>query len=444
MIRTRRARRRGATAVVAVLSLVPILGVTAMVIDGGMLMAERRRAQAAADAASFAALRTYDKVSKSGSGRDPWAAAQAAALAYASPSYARADGSANDAIPWSVTIAQPSSASDIPRYKDKNPDLIIQATVTLHQQRFFGSGTVDVVARSTALRITSSAASPSLLVLSPSAGPSLSVAGSARINAEGEVQVKSNAIKPTKSSNAVDVNNMGHIKAPSTSIVGGYQLSSSGYFDNGTSSVKTGSDASGMVDPILGSKLADPDPSGMANRTSPSGWNPTNPFPISPGVYPNGLVLNSGGMNYTMSPGVYYIKSGRFEVSNGVRVTGTGVMIYLYDGDVSIQGGQGISLTAPTSGPYEGIGIWQRSVYNPATDDYSPTHSINVANGTSNKITDGMIYAPGATMAVAGGSGNTYGNQLIVNKLNISNNAVITLPKPTSRSAAVAKFYLAR
>lgn len=425
MLRTTYARRRGATAVVAAVSLIPIIGVTAMIIDGGLLMVERRRTQAAADAASFAAVCTYDKVAKGGGGRDPWTAASAAAVAYAT-----ANGYANNGVSSKVASAQLGSAPA--RYG--TADLTIQATVTSYQSRLFssilGSGAVNVVARSTSVRVSNSP--PSIIVLNPTASPSFSVAGSAYVNAAGEVQVKSNANK------AVDLNNMGHVKAPTFKIAGNYQLSSSGYIDSGTA-VKTGSDASAMVDPL--STLAAPDPAGMTTRTSPSGWNATNPYPIYPGVYNSGLMLNSGGMNYTMSPGVYYIKSGNFEVSNGVRATGTGVTIYLYNGDVNIQGGNGTTLTAPTSGTYQDVAIWQRSVYNASTNDYSPPHTIAMANGTNNTIT-GKVYAPGATMNIAGGSNNTYGTQLIVNKLNVSNNAVITLPKSTGSSSAA--FHLAQ
>ncbi len=45
-------------------------------------------------------------------------------------------------------------------------------------------------------------------------------------------------------------------------------------------------------------------------------------------------------------------------------------------------------------------------------------------------------------MSVAGGSSNTYGSQVIVNKLNLSNNAIISVPQPTG--SASATFHLAQ
>src|SRR4051812_19388039 len=47
--------RRGAILVQAALCLIPILGVAAIVVDGGVLLSERRHAQATADAAALAA-----------------------------------------------------------------------------------------------------------------------------------------------------------------------------------------------------------------------------------------------------------------------------------------------------------------------------------------------------------------------------------------------------
>lgn len=421
-MRRRKDARRGAVAVVAMLCLIPMIGVTALVIDVALFRAEQRRAQAAADAASYAAVRTYDKVEKAGSG-DPMAAATAAALAYAS-----ACGFTSDATGSTVTTALQSQKPE--RYG--TADVAIRVEVTPHLARVFsgiwGGDALKPRAASVSVRVPD--APPSIVLMNPRDQDSLVIAGGARIVAEGGVQVRSNAGR------AANINNMGSIKAPTFKLAGNYQLSSSGWIEPGTAT-STGSDAAAMVDPMEG--LAQPNPAGMTTRTSPSGWNPTNPYPISPGVYNSGLTLNSGGMNYTMAPGLYYIKSGNFVVSNGVRVTGSGVTVYLYDGNIDIQGGEGINLTPPTNGTYQDIAIMQRSPKNAVTGDYTP-RTISIANGTNNKI-GGKIYAPGATMTIAGGSNNTYGTQLIVNKLNLSNNARMTLPKATG--SADAKFYLA-
>lgn len=417
MFRAGARSRRGAVAVVAAVSLPVLVGVMALAIDGGLLMAERRRAQVAADAASYAAVCTYDKVQKANDGGDPMAAASSAAVAYAA-----ACGSPGVAV---------SLASPPDRYGEA--DLAIQAVVSTRPPRLFGAifggDPPTVSAASVSVRVPTAGAS--VVVLNPRAQDSLSVAGSARIVVRSEIRVKSGAMR------AVNVNNAGYVEAKKLKVAGGYQVSSGGSIKDAATTVQAGAEASSIVDP-LEATLAHPATSGLTARTSPSGWNATNPYPIYPGLYSSGLSLNSGGMNYTMSPGLYYIKSGNFVVSNGVRVTGSGVTIYLYDGNVEIQGGQGTTITAPTDGTYKGVVLFQRSPR--SGDDYAP-HTVNIANGTDNSIR-GTIYAPGATMSLAGGSTTVDSAQLIVNKLNLSNNARYTPKQEPSRSGA--SFHLAR
>jgi hypothetical protein len=399
-----------------------MLGMLALAVDGALLRSEGQRAQVTADAASYAALRAYHKVQKEGQGADPMVAASAAAVEYANAGYPGADPPQ-----VAVSITTPPA-----RYG--TADLAIRAVVTKQPPRLFSGifgGPAPVVsAASVAVRVAGAGAS--IIVLNRNATDSLTVVGSARITAPGEIQVKSTATR------AVNVNNMGRIEAPKVKTAGGYQISSGGSIKDAPGSVQTGADPATIVDP-LETTLAHPSTGGLPIRTSPSGWNPTNPFPIYPGLYNSGLTLNSGGMNYTMAPGLYYIKSGNFTVSNGVRVTGSGVTIYLYDGNIEIQGGNGTTLTAPTAGDQKGVVFFQRSLKN-GSGDYAP-HTINIANGTNN-VVQGVIYAPGATMSLAGGSQTVDSAQLIVNKLNLSNDAKYTPSQAPTGSAA--SFHLAQ
>jgi len=133
-----------------------------------------------------------------------------------------------------------------------------------------------------------------------------------------------------------------------------------------------------------------------------------------------------------MAPGAYYLTSGDFSVSNGVGVTGEGVSIYLNNGNVNIQGGNGVNLSAPTSGAFQGTVIHQRP-----PDDPAATRKIDIANGTNNKI-KGTIYAPSAVMTVAGGSQtDQFGSALIVKRLNLSNNARVQLNETVGASSSL-------
>ena len=53
------ARRRGISLVLVVVSLVALLGVLALSLEGGLLLSERRTAQATADAAAMAAAADF-------------------------------------------------------------------------------------------------------------------------------------------------------------------------------------------------------------------------------------------------------------------------------------------------------------------------------------------------------------------------------------------------
>src|SRR5437763_16638543 len=55
LVRERRRPRRGFIAVIVAVSLIAMLGVAALALDGGLLLDNRRRAQAAADASALAA-----------------------------------------------------------------------------------------------------------------------------------------------------------------------------------------------------------------------------------------------------------------------------------------------------------------------------------------------------------------------------------------------------
>lgn len=161
-------------------------------------------------------------------------------------------------------------------------------------------------------------------------------------------------------------------------------------------------------------------------------YPPGGKYTLSPGIYNGGLKLDSGGVKYTMTNGIYYMQGGGFLVSNGTSLTdnGAGVLIYLDSsgGSLSYQGGTTVTLSSMTSGPYKGVVYYQ---------DRANTSSLNnIANGSTVNMT-GTIYAPNAALAIAGGaSGASYGTQLIVKSLNLSNGVNINVTTPSTAPAA--------
>src|SRR4051794_13672683 len=96
--------RRGAVAVMVAICLTAIMGGMALALDGGLLLDQRRRTQAAADAAALAAADTLYSNYQNGNGYDQ-GGARASALSYAS-----ANGYSNDGSRSIVTVNIPPSS----------------------------------------------------------------------------------------------------------------------------------------------------------------------------------------------------------------------------------------------------------------------------------------------------------------------------------------------
>ena len=145
---------------------------------------------------------------------------------------------------------------------------------------------------------------------------------------------------------------------------------------------------------------------------------------ISPGIYPSISVSGSGRL--TLQPGIYVITGGGFSVSGAGIASGSGVLIYNAGsnfnggsgssfGGFTLSGSGALSLTAPTSGPYAGIVIFQ------SRDN---THALAISGAAVVGLGGGTIYAPGATLNLSGstqvgGSGQS-SSTLIVNELTLS------------------------
>ncbi len=254
----------------------------------------------------------------------------------------------------------------------------------------------------------------SVIVLSTSAAASLSLSGNAEIGTvknplNGPVDVDSN------SSSAISVSGNAQVNAGSIQVVG--KVQSSGNAKLSPNPTSTGS----FLDPLAG--LPVPSVSGSASSVSVSG---NSSLTISQGVY--SAISVSGNGKLTMNPGVYVIAGGGFSVTGNGSVSGSGVMIYNAGSKYTAAGGTGgtfgvvtlsgngnISLTAPTTGAYTSILIFQ------SRDNTSPVS----LSGNGIVMPGGVIYAPAAPLTITG-SGQFTGS-LVVNTLTISGNSIAQL-----------------
>jgi hypothetical protein len=178
-----------------------------------------------------------------------------------------------------------------------------------------------------------------------------------------------------------------------------------------------------------------------------SGTGGGGSYTISPGTYCN---FNTANVSHlTMSPGLYIIRN-TFSTNSGSTITGSGVTIYLANGVIAnannytyvaggatpygVGNGTTMDISAPTSGTYANIAIWDGNSSSSTPDTftfgggaastfsgniYAPNTNLVLGNGSgtssvSSNITAGTImvlggstfddnYNPGAAKAVAGG-----------------------------------------
>ncbi|MCH8920935.1 MAG: hypothetical protein IIA23_09590, partial [Chloroflexi bacterium] len=145
----------------------------------------------------------------------------------------------------------------------------------------------------------------------------------------------------------------------------------------------------------------------------PGGWG----LQFDPGDYyiTGGIVVNGNG-DVTFGQGLYFLQGkGLIFTGNGV-VTGDGVTLYIDEGEVTLTGTGDAQLTAPTSGPYEGVVIFQNR---------SLTTTVNMSGDA---ISDGWgaVYAAGAQIHLVGNTGSTL-HQFISDTFLMDGNSSITI-----------------
>lgn len=402
-----RRSRKGAATVVAVLCLSAFLGVIALAIDGGLWMAERRRAQTAADSAALAAASVLYERFDADQGLDPTGRATAAALEYAAMYDYRND---QPGVTKPVVIVEipPTSAEG-----QSNPDsqyeqqfigkagyvkVRIESTRKRLFSAVFGGGDLFVARRAVAAGAKGGGAvySPAaIILLEPSSTGALSLSGSARVEAGGGIQVKSSH------RNAISASGASSVVASDIEVVGGTRTS-------GSASVQPSprSPSAPIVDPLA--SIAPPDPTSMTSRGTIN-LSGSQTATLNPGLY--NKISASGSSKINMNPGIYYVQSGGFNISGLSGATGEGVMIYMAGGgSFNISGSGDVKLSAPTSGDYAGLLLFQDRTSNKAV----------YLSGGSEFVVKGTLYAANAHLNVSGDGAYTqqgvrsqHGSQLI-------------------------------
>jgi hypothetical protein len=125
-----------------------------------------------------------------------------------------------------------------------------------------------------------------------------------------------------------------------------------------------------------------------------------------------------------LNPGTYIINKGGMHVDAGTTLSGAGITFYNTSTNAggggyqpfTINGGATLNISAPTSGPFEGILFFADRSMLPVT---------NVINGNSASNIVGALYFPKSYLSFSGNNSSTAYTMIVADLLTITGNATI-------------------
>lgn len=409
-------RRQGKVAVLVALSLTGMIGVVAIGLDGGLLLDDQQQLQATADAAALAAASDLYQNYPTNNGSDPSGTASKSAQTTAA-----ANGYSNGVNGSTVTVHIPPTSGPF-NGQAGYAEVIIQFNQNRYFSNIFGSGAIPVQARAVARGQQIAYSNGGILLLDPNGQGALNDQGNGLTATGAPILVNSN------NAQAVVLTGNAAVSAPQIKIAG--NSSSSG---NATMQGTVTTGVSPTPDPLA--KLPVPVPSTLTTQSTSALSYSGGSYTLQPGVYDGGITLSSTA-SVTLQPGVYYLNGGGLNISGQASISGNGVMIYnnpLSSTDaINISGTGTISLSAPTSGPYMGLTLFQNR---------SSSVALSLSGG-GNISMSGTFYAAGARLNITGNGNTTVGSQYITADLTTTGNGTISVPWSNAKVARVREIRL--
>jgi hypothetical protein len=402
-------RRRAVIVAFVALSLIGLVGVAAIAIDGGLLYLELRKTRAGADAAAMAAACDLYKNYPANNGIDVGGTAKQAALGVAA-----SNGFTNDGTSSTVVVNIPPLSG--PYQGDAGyAEVIITYNVQRGFSRVFGSAPLPVVARAVS-RGAWVSPNAGVIILDYTSKSALNTQGNgAFTEVGGPVIVNSNNASAEVSSGN------GTFTSPEFDITGGVSF-------NGSNANLITTPVPGQVytgthptpDPLAYLMPPDPTtlPAGTITKVSLGGGG--TQYTLTPGVYTNLPNFTSGDVvilqqaSANAGGGIFYINGGGFK-STGATITmdpATSGGVMLYNAPASSANSEKIQITgnssgsvnlAPlSSGPYTGMSIWQ---------DRNSSVPVQVDGNGYFQVT-GTFYAAGAPLSISGNGTSSTGYYL--------------------------------
>jgi Flp pilus assembly protein TadG len=381
----------GQTLIFVALSLTCILGFVSLATDVGSLLHAKRDLQTAADSAAIAGA-VQENI-------NPAAANVQAAGQSASTKNGITNG-ANGAV---VTINTPPASgphAGVAGYVEA----IVSQTEPVFFTKLFGLPSITVGAR--AVAFNGAASTNCVLATNPNQPDTIHLQGSFNVAVPG-----CSVVDDSSDPNGLFFTGAGGtLTAGSVGVVGG----AGGQTGDSNPPPVTG--IAPVSDP-LASKLTAPTYNAASCTAPPANgnWGP---------AAAGGTVCYSGNIkvlnNVTMNPGTY-VFTGNLDMTGNGSLNGTGVTLYFAAPNGQLGGpGNGnttLNLTAPTSGPYNGLLIYQ---------DPNDTNTAEL-NGTPISNFTGIVYMPNAELMLSGNTTMNFVTDLIVGSFYDKGNASINI-----------------
>jgi Flp pilus assembly protein TadG len=405
---SRLAARRGYVLITVGVCMVAFLALVGLVVDLGQLEYYRRRVQVAADAGALGGIR---ELVGYGASNEEAAARQDVTR----------NGFTDGVNGASVTVNIPP-ASGTYSGQSRYIEVIVAKRLPSTFMSVLGFTTNTVRARSVA---GAGPANYCILALNPSVSGAINVWGNATVNTPscGVMDDSANSTALTTGTSTV-------LTAKTIEVVGGDSIA-------GMVSPTPVTGSSPLDDPLT--TLAAPSP-GASGTQCLSGVNcgtclktnfkvPQDGVSLVPGTYCGGITVVSSGNTITFAPGTYILNGGGLNVSGGNTLVGTGVTFYITGtssgttkyADISITGNPNLRLSAPTSGPMEGILFFQDRTIPPSLF----SNQGNQILGDNNSTIDGTLYFKNGPLTYTGNSSANGYTNLIADRITFTGSSFV-------------------
>jgi len=404
-MKAKKSGETGQAVLMVTLSLVMILGVLGLVVDIGWAYFRKEAAQAAAESAAMAAIRAAVVYSSGGT-----TCAQTQSLcqsSYTCPHPLPAPGSITNNLQNGCLYAQ---ANGFTRTDGGRQNVVMsggdnstnpisgltvtywaRATVTENIPQLFSvvlkNTQATVNAEATAGYFASASSGGCIYVLG-NTGTDIAFSGTPTVQSGCGIYVNSTGPSAVLWSGSPTI----HTTGGGTNIAA---TPSNACTPSGCSIISPAPNyqATPATDPF--SSLQAPTPGSCAD---PGGsLVVTTTTSISQGTYCHQIIVSGTGITLTLNPGLYILENG---ISGGgsPTISGSGVTLYLKSGGITMSGTPTYILSAPSTGTYKGITLFE---------DKNDSSAVALSGTSSINSVTGVIYMPSATLTYSGGSGTS-------------------------------------